>query len=142
MSESDQEQIEQPKVVEEEKADNIHTAIKNVLKKSLANNGVVKGLNEVVKALDRKEALLCVLSEDCEDAKYKKLITSLCKANNIPLLEIEKRADVGEWLSQCKYDKSGVARKVRGCSSAAIRDYGEETESLNFVLNYIKENGN
>ena len=37
--------------------------------------GLVKGLNEVCKALDRKEALLCVLSEDCEDAKYKKLIT-------------------------------------------------------------------
>jgi small subunit ribosomal protein S12e len=140
MSESDQEQVEAPKVVEEEKSDNIHDATKIVLKKSLANNGVVKGLNEVVKALDRKEALLCVLSEDCEDAKYKKLVTSLCKANNIPLLEIEKRAELGEWLSQCKYDKQGVARKVRGCSSAAIKDYGEETEALNFVLNHIKEN--
>jgi len=139
MSESDQE-IEQPKVVEEEKSDNIHDATKIVLKKSLAHNGVVKGLNEVVKSLDRKEALLCVLSEDCEDAKYKKLVTSLCKANNIPLLEVERRAELGEWLSQCKYDKGGVARKVRGCSSAAIVDYGEETEAMNFVLNYIKEN--
>ena len=37
--------------------------------------GLVKGLNEVCKALDRKEALLCVLAEDCEDAKYKKLVT-------------------------------------------------------------------
>lgn len=37
--------------------------------------GLVKGLNEVCKALDRKEALLCVLAGDCEDAKYKKLIT-------------------------------------------------------------------
>ena len=50
-----------------------------VLKKSLANDGLVKGLNEVCKALDRKEALLCVLADNCEDAKYKKLITSMCK---------------------------------------------------------------
>jgi small subunit ribosomal protein S12e len=141
MSESDHEQAEVAQPVEEEKVDNIHTAIKAVLKKSLANNGVVKGLNEVVKALDRKEALLAVLSEDCEDAKYKKLVTSLCKANNIPFLEIEKRSELGEWLSQCKYDKQGVARKVRGCSSAAIKDFGEDTEALNFVLNHIKENG-
>lgn len=138
---SDNEEIEVPVVPkEEEKIDSIHTAIKTVLKKSLANNGVVKGLNEVVKALDRKEALLCVLSEDCEDAKYKKLVTSLCKTNNIPLLEVESRKELGEWLSQCKYDKEGVARKVRGCSSAAIKDYGEDTEALNFVQNHIKEN--
>ena len=97
-------------------------------------------MNEVVKALDRKEALLCVLAEDCEDAKYKKLVTSLCKANNIPLLEVEKRSDIGEWLGQCKIDKAGVARKIRGCSSVAVRDYGEETAALNFVLNHIKEN--
>jgi len=37
--------------------------------------GLVKGLNEVCKALDRKETLICVLAEDCEDAKYKKLVT-------------------------------------------------------------------
>jgi len=37
--------------------------------------GLVKGLNEVAKALDRKEALLCILADDCEDAKYKKLVT-------------------------------------------------------------------
>jgi small subunit ribosomal protein S12e len=110
----------------------------------------VKGLNEVAKALDRKDALLCVLAEDCEDAKYKKLIhvssltsdllQALCKTNNIPLIEVEKRADLGEWLGQCKYDKKGVARRVRGASSVAIKDYGEESEALNFVLNHIKEN--
>ena len=47
--------------------------------------GLVKGLNEVAKALDRKEALLCILAEDCEDAKYKKLITVNSKGCNSSL---------------------------------------------------------
>jgi ribosomal protein L7Ae-like RNA K-turn-binding protein len=37
--------------------------------------GLVKGLNEVLKALDRKQALCAVLAADCEDAKYKKFVT-------------------------------------------------------------------
>ena len=52
--------------------------------------GLVKGLNEVCKALDRKEALLCVLAEDCEDAKYKKLITVRHFAKpNYPLVSLQ-----------------------------------------------------
>lgn len=84
--------------VEEEKSDNIHDAIKLVIKKSLANDGLVKGLNEVVKTLDRKEALLCVLAGNCEDAKYKKLVTTMCKTNSIPIIEVETREELGEWL--------------------------------------------
>lgn len=37
--------------------------------------GLVKGLNEVLKALDRKQALIAVLASDCEDAKYKKFVS-------------------------------------------------------------------
>ena len=37
--------------------------------------GLVNGLNEVCKAVDRKEALICVLAEDCSDPKYEKLVT-------------------------------------------------------------------
>lgn len=44
-------------------------------KSYLLNIGLVKGLNEVLKALDRKQALLCVLADDCEDLKYKKFVT-------------------------------------------------------------------
>lgn len=101
--------------------------------------GLVKGLNEVCKALDRKEAVLCVLAENCDDPKYKKLITALAKTNNIPVITIENRNDIGEWLGHCKYDKEGKARKVKGTSSVAIKDFGEETAALAFVLNHIKE---
>ena len=75
--------------------------------------GLCKGLNEVCKALDRKQAQLCVLAENCDDPKYKKLITALAKSNGIPVITIENRNDIGEWLGHCKYDKEGKARKVK-----------------------------
>merc|ERR1712038_50587 len=140
---SDQEDNEVPRAepVEEEKADNITDAIKSVIKKSQANDGLVKGLNEVCKALDRKQAILCVLAQDCDDPKYKKLVTALAKSSNIPLIEVEHRNDIGTWLGHCKYDKDGEARKVKGTSSVAIKSYGEETDALSFVLNYTKTQG-
>lgn len=101
----------------------------------------VKGLNEVCKCLDRKQAILCILAEDCNDPKYKKLVDALAKASNVPLIEVEKRDDLGEWLGHCKYDADGAPKKVKGTSSIAIKNYGEETEALTFVLNYIKEKG-
>merc|ERR1712151_572693 len=129
MSEAGEEN-EVPQIAEEEeKADNIKDALKMVIKKSAANDGLVKGLNEVCKCLDRKQAILCILAEDCNDPKYKKLI------------EVEHRDDLGEWLGHCKYDADGTAKKVKGTSSIAIRNYGEETEALSFVLNHIKEKG-
>merc|ERR1711920_1177507 len=141
MSDQEENDLPQAQPVEEEKADNIKDAIKSVIKKSQANDGLVKGLNEVCKCLDRKQAILCVLAEDCNDPKYKKLVDALAKASNVPLIEVEKRDDLGEWLGHCKYDIEGKARRVKGSSSIAIKNYGEETEALTFVLNYIKEKG-
>jgi len=63
----------------------------------------------------------------------------MAKAGGIPLIEVDSRMDLGEWLGHCQYDKEGAARKVKGTSSVAIKNYGEETEALSFVLNYIKE---
>jgi small subunit ribosomal protein S12e len=102
--------------------------------------GLVKGLNEVCKALDRKQALLCVLAKDCDDTKYKKLIEALAKSNGIPLINVEAKMDLGEWLGHCKYDKEHNPRKVKATSSVAVVEYGEESEALSFVINYIKEN--
>ena len=103
-----------------EGGDNLMKALQTVVKKSMACDGLVKGLNQVGKALDRKDALLCVLAKDCEDPKYKKLISALAKQNGVPLIEVDSRDELGKWVGQCKYDKKGEAKKVRGASSLAI----------------------
>merc|ERR1719387_2044765 len=118
----------------------LKTALKAVIKNSMAHNGVVKGLNQVGKSLDRKDALLCVLATDCEDAKYVKLITALAKQRDIPLIEIDSRQELGEWCGQCKYDKAGVPVKIKGASSCVIKDYGETIEAHSFIEDYIAKN--
>ena len=41
-------------------------------------------------------------------------------------------------MQLCKIDSEGNARKVVGCSCVVVKDYGEETEGLNVVWEYLK----
>jgi small subunit ribosomal protein S12e len=45
-----------------------------VLKKALAYDGLSRGLHEAARAIEKGQAKLCVLAEDCNQPDYKKLI--------------------------------------------------------------------
>ena len=60
-------------------------ALKGVLKIALIHDGLARGLREASKALDRRQAHMCVLNEACEEEAYKKLVVALCGEHNIPL---------------------------------------------------------
>ena len=62
--------------------------------------------------LDKRVARLCVLASNCDVDAYKKLVKALCETNNIPIIEVETHALLGEWCGLCKLDKEGNARKV------------------------------
>jgi small subunit ribosomal protein S12e len=134
--------------MEEEKGDPIQDALKKVIRVAMSADGVKKGLNQVGKSLDKHDAFICVLAEDCDDPKYKRLITALAKQNKIPLIMWPERKDLGEWTGQCKYEKNadkkgddlGKARKIRGCSSLVITDFGQDSNEKLTVEQYIKEN--
>ena len=64
----------------------------------------------------------------------------MAKQSNVPLITVDKRDDLGEWLGHCKYDKEGNARKVKGCSSVAIKQYGEENAALAYLQDHLKNN--
>ncbi|KAG8041769.1 hypothetical protein G9C98_007073 [Cotesia typhae] len=51
----------------------VNTALQEVLKNALIHDGVVHGLHEATKSLDKRQAMLCILAENCDEPMYKKL---------------------------------------------------------------------
>ena len=66
----------------------INEALRRVLKAALVTDGLVRGIREAAKALDKRQAHLCVLATNCEEKEYIKLVEALCQEHNINLLKV------------------------------------------------------
>jgi len=64
------------------------TAMQKALRVAMYHDGLARGLHEAVKALDRTEAQMCILSASCNEPAYVKLITALCKEHGISLIRV------------------------------------------------------
>jgi len=143
-------------------------ALKGVLKLSLMHDGLARGLREASKALDRRQAHMCVLNEACEEEAYKKLVVALCSEHKIPLIKVPDGKQLGEWAGLCEsysssplvrtscrlrqlsihadqpchflgvLDREGNARKVVNCSCVVVKDWGEESQERSILLNYFQ----
>ncbi|KAI1267225.1 50S ribosomal protein L30e-like protein [Xylariaceae sp. FL1019] len=113
-------------------------ALKGVLKLSLMHDGLARGLREASKALDRRQAHMCVLNESCEEEAYKKLVIALCSEHKIPLIKVPDGKQLGEWAGLCVLDREGNARKVVNCSCVVVKDWGEESTERSILLNYFQ----
>lgn len=78
-------------------------ALKGVLKIALIHDGLARGLREAAKALDRRQAHICVLNEACEEEAYKKLVIALCSEHKIPLIKVPDGKLLGEWVGLCTF---------------------------------------
>eukprot|EP01102_Stenamoeba_stenopodia_P016490 TRINITY_DN576_c0_g1_i1.p1 TRINITY_DN576_c0_g1~~TRINITY_DN576_c0_g1_i1.p1 ORF type:complete len:146 (+),score=46.42 TRINITY_DN576_c0_g1_i1:102-539(+) len=113
-------------------------ALKQVLKNALVNDGLARGLHECAKALDRRQAHLCVLASNCTEATYVKLVEALCREHDIKLYRVPEAKQLGEWAGLCKIDKQGKPRKVVGCSVVVVKDFGQDSNALKILLDYFK----
>ena len=109
-----------------------------VLKIALIHDGLARGLREASKALDRRQAHMCVLNEACEEEAYKKLVIALCQEHKIPLIKVPDGKQLGEWAGLCVLDREGNARKVVNCSCVVVKDWGEESQERSVLLNYFQ----
>ena len=113
-------------------------APQQVLKNALVHDGLARGLRECTKALDKRQAHLCVLVETCTEAEYIKLIEALCAEHKINLIKVGDAKVLGTWAGLCKIDREGNPRKIVGCSCVVVKDYGVESEGLHVLLDYFK----
>lgn len=102
--------------------------IQQVLKNAMLHDGLARGLRECAKALDKRQAHLCVLVETVTEAEYLKLIEALCNEHKINLIKVGDAKVLGTWVGLCKIDKEGNPRKIVGCSCVVVKDYGVESE--------------
>lgn len=116
----------------------LNTAVSQVLKKALAHDGLSRGLHEAARAIERGQAQLAVLADDCNEDRYKKLITALCAEQSVSLISVPEASELGKWAGLCKIDAEGEARKVVKCSCAVVTDYGEETTALATLREHLK----
>ena len=103
------------------------TSVKRVLKAASYRDALAKGLHEVCKAIDiseeAKKPVCAFLSENCDEKQYKKLVQSLSKEKNIPLIIVKDRELLGEWVGLCRYDATMTPKKIRKCSSVVLREF-------------------
>eukprot|EP00178_Gracilaria_changii_P019614 TRINITY_DN56812_c0_g1_i1.p1 TRINITY_DN56812_c0_g1~~TRINITY_DN56812_c0_g1_i1.p1 ORF type:complete len:145 (-),score=32.88 TRINITY_DN56812_c0_g1_i1:41-475(-) len=138
--EGDAAQVETGEAAEGSTMD-VFVALQQVLKTSLVHDGLARGLRESVKALDRRQAHLCVLAANCDEPNYVALVRALCDEHEVKLIKVPESKQIGEWVGLCTVDEEGVARKVVGCSCCVVKDFGEDTDALHVLLEYLKTRG-
>ena len=107
------------------------TATRDVLSIALKHGGVLKGIAEVLKALEfgKSKVKIVFLAEDCDNDEYKNVLTTLAKQQGVPLVEIPTWVELKDF---CKLglasqvitkiaEEKGKAAKIKPrCSSCAV----------------------
>ena len=142
-------QVEQPAEEQiQEVPLNQETAIQKALKIALTRGSVVKGISEVLKALEAQKVKIIFLAEDCDNDQYKSTLKALAKEFKVPILTVETWEKLKDF---CRLgllsttireiaEKKGKEGKIKPrCSSCAILDWGEESDAKEFLEKEIKK---
>jgi len=118
----------------------VSESLKQCVQEARKFRRLCRGLNECARALDQRQATLCVISNGCTEANYTKLIHALCNEHNIPMMKVDDSELLGEWAGLAKYNEEGEVVKVVKCACVVIQNWDTTQASVGAVLNFIKEN--
>jgi small subunit ribosomal protein S12e len=145
---SEQQQEANVQQEEENKTMTLNEAIEKALKIALTRGSVVKGISEVCKALECQKVKMVFLASDCDNDDYKNLVKGLAKQFNVKVVEIDQWVNLKDYcqiglLSANIKDaatKKGKEAKIKPrCSSAAILEWGEDSQAKKFLEEYKAE---
>ncbi|KAF9587105.1 hypothetical protein IFM89_039688 [Coptis chinensis] len=77
----------------------IMTALQLALKKSLAHDGLARGIHEGVKVIEKHAAQLCVVAEDCNQPDYVKLDKDMSSTSSTSTDTSDKEWEVAELIA-------------------------------------------
>ncbi|GAB1294974.1 40S ribosomal protein S12 [Apodemus speciosus] len=115
----------------------VNTALQEVLKTALIHDGLARGIREAAKALDKRQAHLCVLASNCDEPMYVKLVEALCAEHQINLIKVDDNKKLGEWVGLCKIDRRGETTEG-GWLQLRSEDYGKESQAKDVIEEYFK----
>ena len=136
-------EVEQPveEQVQEAPLDR-ETAIQKVLKIALTRGTVVKGISEVLKALEAKKVKVVFLADNCDNDQYKSTVTAVAKEHKVPIINIDTWENLKDYcrlgllsstIKEIAEKKNKEGKIKPRCSSAAILDWGEESDAKKYL---------
>ena len=75
--------------------------LQEVLKTALVHHDLAHEICEAAKALDKRQAHLCVFASNCDV----KLVEALCVEHQISLIKVDGNKKLREWVGLCKTDR-------------------------------------
>jgi len=118
------------------------TAIQTVIDIAIHHGGVVKGIAETLKALEAQKVKAVFLADDCDNEQYKETIKALADQFNVPVVPVATWVELKDFchlgmlsatIRQIAEEKGKEPKIKPRCSSAAIIDWGEDSEAKRFL---------
>lgn len=126
-------------LIEEEKPTmDLNEAMRDVFKRAALSGKLFKGINQAVRAIERKEANACFFAGNCENKEYLALLEALCKEKNVILIKVSTREALGQLAGLFKLDPNGEPKKIVKTSSVAVFESEAESEAWKMILHEKK----
>ena len=137
------EEVQQPEQVQEQPAAlTKETAIEKALAIALTRGAVVKGIAEVLKALEAGKVQMVFLADDCDNDQYKDTIKALAAQFKVTVVSVEAWESLKDYCKlglpsatiKAVAEEKGKEAKIKPkCSSCAIIDWGDESDAKTFL---------